>query len=231
MSQVEPIRDLAGEAVDCQLIVLVVGDRRLYLDALAEYLTNEVGASVRRLPFRLPDSGTLLGDVGLVLIDPPVVAGPPWDSDSLSDLLCNLEDAYPVTQKLILGSSALSLDDKAGSRSGRVRQIGPQVSLAALAAAIRPGTTAVSSDFAKHRERTASGHPLWMLTEREISVVGLVVAGLPAGEIAGRLAISPHTVRTHVQNSMAKMGVRSRTQLVNEAVRAGIRIRPPARVV
>ena len=231
MSQVEPIRDLPGEAVDCQLIVLVVGDRRLYLDALAEYLTNEVGASVRRLPFRLPDSGTLLGDVGLVLIDPPVVAGPPWDSDSLSDLLCNLEDAYPVTQKLILGSSALSLDDKAGSRSGRVRQIGPQVSLAALAAAIRPGTTAVSSDFAKHRERTASGHPLWMLTEREISVVGLVVAGLPAGEIAGRLAISPHTVRTHVQNSMAKMGVRSRTQLVNEAVRAGIRIRPPARVV
>jgi hypothetical protein len=46
MSQVEPRRDLAGEQADCQLVVLVVGDRRLYLDALAEYLTNEVGASL-----------------------------------------------------------------------------------------------------------------------------------------------------------------------------------------
>jgi len=226
MSPVEPRRDLAGEEVDCQLVVLVVGDRRLYLDALAEYLTNEVGAAVRILPFRLPESGTLPGDVGLVLIDPPAVSGQPGESDLIADLLCNLEDAYPVTRKLILGSSALSLDDKTGSGSGRVHQIGPQVSLAALVTAIRSGRNMRSPDVTNRRGRAGPGHPLWMLTERELSVVGLVVAGLPADEIAGRLAISPHTVRTHVQNSMAKMGVRSRTQLVTEAVRAGIRVRP-----
>lgn len=51
------------------------------------------------------------------------------------------------------------------------------------------------------------------LTDKETSVVELAVAGLTNAEIAGRLHISPNTVKSHVRNSYAKLGVSNRKQL------------------
>ena len=48
------------------------------------------------------------------------------------------------------------------------------------------------------------------LTPREQEVLGLLALGLATREIAGRLGISPITVRCHVQSLMRKMGVHHR---------------------
>jgi PAS domain S-box-containing protein len=52
------------------------------------------------------------------------------------------------------------------------------------------------------------------LTVREREVVTLIALGRDTGDIAGELHISPETVRTHVRNSMAKLDVHTRAQLV-----------------
>jgi DNA-binding CsgD family transcriptional regulator len=50
-----------------------------------------------------------------------------------------------------------------------------------------------------------------MLTPREREVMGCVEDGLSNAEIARKLWIQPTTVRKHLENIFAKLGVRSRT--------------------
>jgi PAS domain S-box-containing protein len=52
------------------------------------------------------------------------------------------------------------------------------------------------------------------LTRREREVVTMISLGKETAEIAAELHISSETVRTHVRNAMAKLGARTRAQLV-----------------
>ncbi|MEU2180402.1 response regulator transcription factor [Streptomyces thermolilacinus] len=63
------------------------------------------------------------------------------------------------------------------------------------------------------------------LTGREREVLVHVAAGLSNDEIAGRLEVSPLTVKTHVNRAMAKLGARDRAQLVVIAYESGL-VRP-----
>lgn len=56
------------------------------------------------------------------------------------------------------------------------------------------------------------------LTRREREVVTLIALGRDTVAIAAELFISPETVRTHVRNAMAKLGARTRAQLVAAAL-------------
>ncbi|MEU3420152.1 response regulator transcription factor [Streptomyces murinus] len=63
------------------------------------------------------------------------------------------------------------------------------------------------------------------LTGREREVLVQVAGGHSNDEIAERLAVSPLTVKTHVNRAMAKLGARDRAQLVVIAYESGL-VRP-----
>ncbi|MEM0963129.1 MAG: response regulator transcription factor [Bacteroidota bacterium] len=60
------------------------------------------------------------------------------------------------------------------------------------------------------------------LTPRERDVLAHLVDDVPEAEIAERLGVSPHTVRTHVKNLYAKLQVHSRAQVVRVAYEKGL---------
>ena len=60
------------------------------------------------------------------------------------------------------------------------------------------------------------------LTEREIDVLRLLAKGQANKQIARNLQIGEKTVKTHVSNILAKLGVPSRTQAALYAVRIGL---------
>ncbi|WP_295780163.1 response regulator transcription factor [uncultured Microbacterium sp.] len=63
---------------------------------------------------------------------------------------------------------------------------------------------------------------LAMLTEREREVLALVARGRSNDEVAASLYISPHTAKTHVKNTMLKLGAHDRAQLVIAAYESGL---------
>jgi DNA-binding NarL/FixJ family response regulator len=86
-------------------------------------------------------------------------------------------------------------------------------------------TRSLISSFLSQPSRVSSaGVPtqLGRLTEREREIVALVAEGLTNDEIADRLVISPLTVKTHVNRSMAKLELRDRAQLVVAAYQSGL---------
>lgn len=60
------------------------------------------------------------------------------------------------------------------------------------------------------------------LTAREVEVLGLIADGLSNAEIANQLFISETTVKTHINNSFAKIGARNRAEAVRYAFREGL---------
>jgi len=67
-----------------------------------------------------------------------------------------------------------------------------------------------------------SGRVSEPLTNREWEVLRLLGQGVATREIARRLHIAPHTVRSHVQRVMSKLGVHSRLEAVALARRTGL---------
>jgi len=60
------------------------------------------------------------------------------------------------------------------------------------------------------------------LTARETEVLRLVARGLTARQIAGRLVLSHRTVENHVQNTLRKLLLHNRVELVRYAIEHGI---------
>ena len=60
------------------------------------------------------------------------------------------------------------------------------------------------------------------LTERETEVLRLVAKGLSYKQIAERLFLSHRTVQNHVQNTLRKLQMHNRVQLVRYAIEQGL---------
>jgi DNA-binding NarL/FixJ family response regulator len=81
--------------------------------------------------------------------------------------------------------------------------------------------------FTRPEPSRATVGRLAALTEREREVVALVAAGLSNEEIAARFVVSPHTVKTHVNRAMTKVGAHDRAQLVIAAYESGLVVPAP----
>ena len=145
---------------------------------------------------------------------------------------------HPATRVLVLTTFDLDEYAFAALRSGASGFLLKNALPEELVAAIR--TVAAGSSivaprivrrlldlFAPHLPTTATAtadlNPaLRTLTPRELDVLRCVTEGLSNSEIAERLVLSATTVKTHVGNMLAKLGVRDRVQAVIVAYESGL---------
>jgi DNA-binding CsgD family transcriptional regulator len=78
--------------------------------------------------------------------------------------------------------------------------------------------SAIAASWAPARSESAARKHL---TKREREVITLVAAGGHNDDIAAQLFVSPETVKTHVQNAMAKVGAHTRAHAVAIALVTG----------
>jgi DNA-binding NarL/FixJ family response regulator len=81
------------------------------------------------------------------------------------------------------------------------------------------------SELLQRLERDGKAQPepvVHSLSERELDVLRLMVAGKTNREIARELILSVSTVKTHVEHVIAKLDVADRTQAAVKATRLGI---------
>ncbi len=72
----------------------------------------------------------------------------------------------------------------------------------------------------RDQDASAEGR-LARLTPREVEILQLMATGRPADRIARDLGVSPHTLRTHMQNIITKLGVHSKLEALVLAIRHG----------
>jgi len=142
-------------------------------------------------------------------------------------------DAVPRTPAFVLLADAPSLSWTAdalrgGARSVLPRDATPDEIIAALEAAAA-GLVTLPADLAvdlvsapRGPVARPGGPPTPPLTRREVEVLGLLAEGLANKNIASRLGISEHTVKTHVASILTKLDAFSRAEAVAIGARQGL---------
>jgi NarL family two-component system response regulator LiaR len=116
---------------------------------------------------------------------------------------------------------------RAGALSYLLKNVGPEeladaIRKAAAGEAVLHPRVAARVVRELHGRRGEDPNPFRELSDRELDVLRLVADGLNNTEIADRLAISEHTVKSHVGNILGKLHLADRTQAAVFAWRQGI---------
>jgi len=135
-----------------------------------------------------------------------------------------IRQQFPQVQVIALTSFKEGELVKHALEAGAIGYLLKDVSADELAGAIRAahaGRVTLSPEAAQALVETSNQPPApgLDLTERELEVLALMVEGLNNTQIAGRLTVSPSTIKSHVSNILAKLGVASRTEAVSLALR------------
>ncbi len=160
--------------------------------------------------------GEVLPDV--ILMD---MVMPEMDGATATRAICQ---KYPQVKVIALTSFKEGELIKNALEAGAIAYVLKDVSADDLVRAIHAahaGRATLSPEAAQSLVETANQPPTpgLDLTEREREVLVLMVEGLNNTQIAGRLTVSPSTVKSHVSNVLAKLGVASRTEAVTLALR------------
>ncbi|WP_086731727.1 response regulator transcription factor [Streptomyces fradiae] len=219
--------------MDDRVRVVIAEDSVLLREGLTRLLTDrghEVVAGVG-------DADALLKTVDALAADgtPPdvVVADvrmPPTHTDEGVRAAVRLRADHPGVGVLVLSQyveERYATELLAGSSRGvgyllkdRVADVRDFVD--AVVRVARGGTALDPEVVAQLLGRSRRQDVLAGLTPREREVLRCMVAGLGRKAVAERLFLSPHTVRTHMQNVLGKLGVHSTLAAVALARRAGV---------
>ena len=136
-----------------------------------------------------------------------------------------IRQQFPQVQVIALTSYKEGDLVKNALQAGAIGYLLKEISADDLAGAIRAahsGHATLSPQAAQALVETTNQPPLpgLDLTEREREVLALMVEGLNNTQIAGRLVVSPSTIKSHVSNILSKLGVVSRTEAVTLALRS-----------
>jgi DNA-binding NarL/FixJ family response regulator len=104
--------------------------------------------------------------------------------------------------------------------AGYLRKTAPGKELVQAVRAVASGASVFQSGLAARLliSPREPEHSATELSEREVSVLKLLMAGLHNREVAAELGISARTVDRHCDNIYAKLGVSSRTEAVVRAI-------------
>ena len=195
------------------LSAYVADDHPLYRGAVAGAIRGcpglELAGTAEDGHQALIDIRRLRPDVALLDVQMPRMGGP--------EVLRRLVSDRSPTRVLLLSGLAtaeVASDALAAGAGGFLDKQATAEELCAAVTAVARGETVVSP-------RLNTGAAV-SLSPREREVLALVADGLSAPEIAERLVLSPHTVKTHVRNLCDKLGVADRAAAVATAIRRGL---------
>ncbi|KGN41062.1 response regulator [Knoellia aerolata] len=220
--------------------VLVADDHPLWLGALERDLVQaglQVVATAADGPATVRRTRATRPDVLVLDLNLPGLRG-----DEVCRALGDLE-----TRVLILSASGEQLDVlaaiKAGATGYLVKSASSREIVEAVAATARgeavftPGLAGlVLGEFRRMAAGGAetesapqpAGRPIPELTDRETEVLRLVATGMSYKEIAAELVLSHRTVQNHVQNTLGKLHLHNRVELVRFALARGLEDGPGA---
>ena len=137
-----------------------------------------------------------------------------------------IRQRFPQVQVIALTSFKTGELIRNALDAGAIGYLLKDVSADELVRAIRAaqaGRATLSPEVAETLVEAANQpRPGLNLTGRELEVLVLLVDGLNNTQIAGKLTVSPSTIKSHVSNILSKLGVTSRTEAVTLALRSHI---------
>ena len=205
---------------------MVVDDHPLWRDAVARDLGEagfEVVAVVGDGAQAVRIAASVRPDVVVLDLQLPDISG--------VEVTRGLRTAYPGARVLILSASGEQRNVLDAVKAGAAGYIVKSAGRAELLDAVRrtasgdavfsPGLAGlVLGEYRKLATSPGPGTP--QLTEREAEVLRMVGTGLSYKQIAERLVISHRTVQNHVQNTLAKLQLHNRVELVRYAIEHGL---------
>ncbi|MFD1532142.1 response regulator transcription factor [Pseudonocardia aurantiaca] len=140
----------------------------------------------------------------------------------------------PETRVLVLSASGEHADVLDAVKAGATGYLVKSASVEELLAAVQrtadgfPVFTPGLAGLVLGEYRRLAGTPdgpdsaAPALTDRETEVLRLVAKGLTARQIGERLTVSHRTVESHVQNTLRKLQLHNRAQLIRYAIERGL---------
>jgi len=138
-----------------------------------------------------------------------------------------IRQRYPDSQVLAVTSFKETEMVRGVLEAGAIGYLLKTVSAEELAEAIRSAhrgelTVAADASSLVLEAITSPPAPGRDLTERELEVLELLVQGLSNSEIAGRLGVSPNTIKNHLRSIYSKLDVSTRTAATTLAIKHGL---------
>ncbi|MEJ8560552.1 response regulator transcription factor [Yoonia sp. GPGPB17] len=191
--------------------ILIADDHDLVRDTIAAYLETVEGFKV----LTAPNLQTALGQMdGIDSIDLLILDYHMPGMNGLDGLKRALK-AYPATKVAIMSGVANREVANRAMAQGAHGFIPKSLSPASLVNAIKfvlSGERYLPFDFGTSQAAPASASSASDLSEREMQTLEQLCIGLSNKEIARNLGIQEVTVKLHVKNLLAKLGVSNRTQ-------------------